>query len=136
MFFTRSDQESCSNLLAILDRYERASGQCINPAKSTVTFSSKTPLTTKNRVKLAMAMEKEGGIGKYLGLPENFGRRKRDIFNSIIDCIRQKVLSCLQDSYLVRVNKYYSSRSSPLFPPMLCHVSNSQPLYASKSNLY
>lgn len=40
-----------------------------------------------------MSIEKEGGIGKYLGLPEHFGRRKRDIFNSFIDRIRQKVLS-------------------------------------------
>lgn len=35
----------------------------------------------------------EGGIGKYLGLPEHFCRRKRDIFASIIDRIRQKAHS-------------------------------------------
>ena len=32
-------------------------------------------------------------MGKYLGLPEHFGRKKRDIFASILDRIRQKVLS-------------------------------------------
>ncbi|XP_056843438.1 uncharacterized protein LOC130495882 [Raphanus sativus] len=92
MFFTRTDQESCNNFLAILAKYERASGQCINPTKSSITFSSKTPLPAKNRVKSSLSIEKEGGIGKYLGLPEHFGRRKRDIFNSILDRIRQKIL--------------------------------------------
>ncbi|WZZ36966.1 hypothetical protein YC2023_020367 [Brassica napus] len=93
MFFTLSDQSSCSNLLAILARYERASGQCISTSKLAITFLSKTPLPAKNRVKLTLSIDKEGGIGKYLGLPEHFGRRKRNIFNSIIDRIRQKVLS-------------------------------------------
>ncbi|XP_013583375.1 PREDICTED: uncharacterized protein LOC106292322 [Brassica oleracea var. oleracea] len=91
MFFTRSDEASCTNLLALLARYERASGQCISPSKLAITFSSKTPASAKIRVKRSLAINKEGGIGKYLGLPEHFGRRKRDIFNSIIDRIRQKL---------------------------------------------
>ncbi|WZZ24801.1 hypothetical protein YC2023_008202 [Brassica napus] len=95
MFFTRSNRSSCINLLTLLKRYERASGQCISPTKSAFTFLSKTPLAAKDWVKRTMSIEKEGGIGKYLGLPEHFGRRKRDIFNSIIDRIRQKVLSWL-----------------------------------------
>lgn len=32
----------------------------------------------------------EGGTGKYLGLPKNFGRKKRDIFASLVDRIRQR----------------------------------------------
>lgn len=93
MFFTRSDEASCTNLLALLARYERASGQCISPSNLAITFSSKTPASAKIRVKRSLAINKEGGIGKYLGLPEHLGRRKRDIFNSIIDRIRQKVLN-------------------------------------------
>lgn len=31
-----------------------------------------------------------GRIGKYLGLPEHFGRRKRDIFAALVDRIRQR----------------------------------------------
>lgn len=37
-----------------------------------------------------MEISAEGGIGKYLGLPENFSRRKKDIFASIVDRLRQK----------------------------------------------
>lgn len=45
------------------------------------------------RVKLSLGINAEGGIGKYLGLPELFGRKKRDIFASILDRIRQKINS-------------------------------------------
>ena len=38
----------------------------------------------------ALSIQKEGGIGKYLGLPEHFGRSKRDLFSSIVDRIKQK----------------------------------------------
>ncbi|XP_048622970.1 uncharacterized protein LOC106363766 [Brassica napus] len=34
--------------------------------------------------------KKEGGVGKYLGLPEHFGRKKKDLFTSIVDRIRQR----------------------------------------------
>ncbi|XP_048633020.1 uncharacterized protein LOC125607204 [Brassica napus] len=90
MFFGKSSSTSCRALTSILTRYEAASGQCINRAKSAVTFSSKTNLVTKMRVKQELNITNEGGIGKYLGLPEHFGRRKRDIFAEIVDRIRQK----------------------------------------------
>lgn len=79
-FFCRSDVRSCTTVTNILHRYGQASGQCINLAKSTVTFASKTPRNCRERIKRSLRICKEGGRGKYLGLPENFGRRKRDIF--------------------------------------------------------
>lgn len=90
MFFSKSDPASFSALSQILDRYARASGQCINRGKSAITFSSKTTSAAKSRVKLSLNIEGEGGIGKYLGLPEHFGRKKRDIFTGIVDRIRQR----------------------------------------------
>ncbi|KAL0822904.1 hypothetical protein Bca101_046581 [Brassica carinata] len=90
MFFGKSTAASCATLLSILSRYELASGQCINREKSTITFSSKTSLEAKTRAKKELNIPNEGGIGKYLGLPEHFGRKKRDIFASIVDRIRQR----------------------------------------------
>ena len=74
--FCRSDKQNCDALLEILKKYELASGQMINPLKSALTFSPKTPTTIKERIKLQLGIEKEGGLGKYLGLPELFGRKK------------------------------------------------------------
>ncbi|WZZ26392.1 hypothetical protein YC2023_009793 [Brassica napus] len=59
----------------------------INAAKSSVFFSSKTPQVAKLCVNQILGVDREGGVGKYLGLPELFGRRKRDLFASIVDRI-------------------------------------------------
>ena len=47
----------------------------------------------KEEIKLILGITKEGGEGKYLGAPEHFGRRKRDLFTSIVDSIRQRAVS-------------------------------------------
>lgn len=93
MFFCRSEPKSCQTLKSILSKYAEASGQQINYQKSAITFSSKTSSFTKERVKQALNIHKEGGQGKYLGLPELFGRKKKDLFSSIVDRIKQRALS-------------------------------------------
>lgn len=93
MLFTTTDTRSCSSLVEILHDYERASGQMINAQKSSISFSSKTPPEIRNRVKSQLGIEKEGGVGKYLGLPENFGRKKKDLFSSIVDIMKQIAIS-------------------------------------------
>ena len=90
MFFCKSSPRCIAALMKILSTYEAVSGQRINPQKSAITFSAKTPELVRSRVKDTMEISAEGGIGKYLGLPENFSRRKKDIFASIVDRLRQK----------------------------------------------
>ena len=90
MFFLKSDKKIRDALKGILKRYETASGQLINAEKSSITFSSKAPMSLKQTVKDELQIHKEGGTGKYLGLPEHFGRRKRDLFTGIVDKIKQK----------------------------------------------
>ena len=91
MFFCQSSPKCVTALKEIIRAYEYVSGQQINYAKSSITFSAKTPTEVKTRVKTELNIEAEGGIGKYLGLPELFGRKKRDIFASIVDRIRQRI---------------------------------------------
>lgn len=93
MFFCKSDIKNCAALMEILGKYEKASGQMINPQKSAITFSAKTPPDIKERVKVHLGIQREGGLGKYLGLPELFGRKKRDLFTIIVDRIRQRACS-------------------------------------------
>jgi len=90
MFLCKTNPTCCGALSNILKKYELASGESINLAKSAITFSSKTPQDIKRRVKLTLLIDNEGGIGKYLGLPEHLSRRKRNIFSSIVDRIRQR----------------------------------------------
>ena len=93
MFFLDTDEDSCFALLEILQQYKVSSGQLINASKSSISFSAKTPQVIRQRVKQCLGIEQEGGVGKYLGLPEHFGRRKKDLFTSIVDRIRQKAVS-------------------------------------------
>ncbi|CAA7014090.1 unnamed protein product [Microthlaspi erraticum] len=93
MFFTKTHPSSVQALLKNIRRYEEASGQRINANKSSITFSGKTPPDIRARVKSTLGIEKEGGVGKYLGLPENFGIKKRDIFTGLVDKICQKSIN-------------------------------------------
>ena len=90
MFFCLASQTSCESLLLILQDYEKASEQ---KNKSSIPFSSKTPPAVKENTKSILGISKEGGLGKYLGLPEHFGKRKKDLFTSIVDRILQRVVS-------------------------------------------
>ncbi|XP_056852238.1 uncharacterized protein LOC130508709 [Raphanus sativus] len=93
MFFCYATPTSCETLRTILKTYETASGQQINNAKSSITFSCKTSKEIKQEAQKILNITREGGSGKYLGLPEHFGRRKRDLFTSVVDRIRQKAVS-------------------------------------------
>ncbi|CAA7027843.1 unnamed protein product [Microthlaspi erraticum] len=57
--------------------------------KSTITFGSRIPGDLQNRLKSILGINKQGGGGKYLGLPEQFGRKK-DMFESIINKVNQR----------------------------------------------
>lgn len=90
MFFCKANKKSCEVLRNILKTYEFLSGQKINVQKSSITFSSKTSTETKRLTKSILGIEKEGGVSKYLGLPEHFERRKKDLFTQVVDHIRQR----------------------------------------------
>lgn len=89
MMICHSTPKNCHVLSKLLLDYEALSGQKVNIAKSAITFSSKMPQEVKTAAKQILGITKEGGVGKYLGLPEHFGRKKRDLFTSIVDRIRQ-----------------------------------------------
>ncbi|XP_013668888.1 uncharacterized protein LOC106373226 [Brassica napus] len=93
MFFLKADKASTIALKAIITKYEVESGQSINREKSSITFSRKAPAELKRMIHNILQIHKEGGVGKYLGLPEQFGRRKRDIFSSVVERIKQKASS-------------------------------------------
>lgn len=80
MFFLSATEDNYHALKYILNFYEEASRQSINKEKSAITFSHRAPSALKSSIKDILQIHKEGGVGKYLGLPEQFGRRKRDLF--------------------------------------------------------
>lgn len=91
VFFCHADTSSC-NKIHILQDYGKASCQKINKIKSSISFSSKTPRETKENVKTVLGILQEGE-DKYLGIPEHFRKRKKDMFTFLVDKTRQRASS-------------------------------------------
>lgn len=49
---------------------------------------SKVSEDTKRRMRSLLGIHNEGGNGKYLGLPEQFGRKKSEMFQYIINKVK------------------------------------------------
>lgn len=93
LFFCQSNVRNCQALKDVFDVYEYYSGQKINMSKSMITFGSRVHGTTQNRLKNILGIQSHGGGGKYLRLPEQFGRKKRDMFNYIIERVKKRTSS-------------------------------------------
>jgi len=62
-------------------------------AKSLITFGSKVNGIIQNRLKRLLGIQSQGGGGKYLGLPEQFGPKKTEMFNYIIERVKKRTSS-------------------------------------------
>lgn len=66
------------------------SDQAVNLHKSAITFGSKVTQEVKTRLRRILNIHNDGGNGKYLGLPEQIGRNKKEIFNYIVEKVKQR----------------------------------------------
>lgn len=86
IFFLQANNVNCTTLKIILRQHP----DILKQWNSAINFSRKKPVFLKEMVKEELQIEKEGGAGKYLSFPENFVRRKHDMFSSVVDRIKQK----------------------------------------------
>ena len=80
----------------ILDIYGKASRQRLNASKSLMFFGNQVEYSRKQDIKAALGFSSEGGMGMYLGIPEQIGGSK------------MKVFSFVQDRFNGRVNTWSS----------------------------
>ena len=90
LFFCQANVRNCQALKDVFDVYEYYSGQKINVQKSMITFGSRVYGSTQSRLKQILEIPNQGGGGKYLGLPEQFGRKKKEMFEYIIDRVKKR----------------------------------------------
>lgn len=64
----------------IITVYGKASGQQLNPGKSSILCGSKVDHEIKRVLKQTLGIQKEGGMRMYLGLPEKIWGSKRQVF--------------------------------------------------------
>ena len=91
LIFYRAMENECQTLLNILAKYERASDQQINRARTTLFFSKSTSADMQNRIKDMVGVTVVQQYEKYLGLPSLVGRNKKESFTHIKQQIWMKL---------------------------------------------
>ena len=88
LFFSLANITAAKKLKKFFAEYEDISGQAINLAESSITFGSKVRAVVKTQMRHVLGIHNEGGIGKYIGLPEQFGAKKSEMFEFILERVR------------------------------------------------
>ena len=83
LIFCKATLEECDELQRLLGVYEKASGQQLNRAKTSLFFSSNTSRDVQEEIKTQFGAQIIKQHKKYLGLPSLVGRNKRTTFNAI-----------------------------------------------------
>lgn len=90
LFFCQANMKAAKAIQNVLLQYECASGQKVNTNKSALTFGKRVPNTTKTQIRRQLQIFNDGGCGKYLGMPEQFGRKKVELFQYIVEKVRER----------------------------------------------
>ena len=91
LLFCRASLTECHKIQEILATYEKASGQQLNRAKTTLFFNRNTPQATQAEIKDILGVPSIQQYEKYLGLPSLVGKEKITCFSQIKERIWSKV---------------------------------------------
>ena len=92
LLFCEAKSGECRQLLDILTQYEKASGQAINRAKTTLFFSQNTSHRQKEEIRNLMGAQVMNNCKRYLGLPMVGGKSKVGTFKEVQERITKKVM--------------------------------------------
>lgn len=92
LFFCKADPLQGKEMINILRLYGEASGQQLNAAMSSVMFGHDVDTNTRNSVKTSLGIHKDGGMGSYLGLPENIHGSKVQVFSFVRDRLQNVLI--------------------------------------------
>ncbi|XP_013589029.1 uncharacterized protein LOC106404232 [Brassica napus] len=85
------EPRECDEVMKIVRKYGKASGQCINFDKSSLHFGKRVNATTRHEIKDALGIQNEGGMGSYLGIPEDISGSKCKLFAFLRDKLMHRV---------------------------------------------
>lgn len=108
-FFMEATEHNALKLKKILDSYCKASGQAVNFLKSSIYFSKNTSEGTKIKLQEVFGVDHRLKSGKYLGVPVEWGRFKKEMLAFLKDRIvkklqgwKQKALSLAGKEVLIK----------------------------------
>ncbi|MCH82913.1 putative ribonuclease H protein [Trifolium medium] len=91
LFFCRANKKEAQTIKDIISDYQEASGQLVNMDKSDLMFSKHKPQPMKAMLHTILPMKMVSHFSKYLGMPTQMGRSKRQVFDFIQDRIWKKL---------------------------------------------
>ncbi|XP_056842959.1 uncharacterized protein LOC130495566 [Raphanus sativus] len=91
LFFCKAKKEECQTIIRILKEYEKVSGQQINFDKSSIQFGHKIGDPERQELRDILGIQNQGGIGFYLGIPENLSGSKIQVFGFIHERLNDRV---------------------------------------------
>jgi len=91
IFFLDAKLQECQNLANLLNQYCLAMGQEINWNKSGIYFSKMCPYALQENLANALRVQVLVKTEKYLGIPSNWGRSRKEVFAWIIGRVNQKL---------------------------------------------
>ena len=91
LIFCKATLSDCDTLQQIFQVYEKALGQQLNRAKTSLFFSTNTSRDVQEEIKVRFGAQVIKQHEKYLGLPSLVGRKKRASFNDIKDKLSKKL---------------------------------------------
>ncbi|GAA0139922.1 hypothetical protein LIER_01375 [Lithospermum erythrorhizon] len=80
IIFGKASRNEGAEIMRILKDYKEASDQNVNIGKCPLSFSPRTGQDTRHEILNIMGMREVKDQGKYLGLPLQVGRTKKEIF--------------------------------------------------------
>lgn len=91
LFFLKADRQNSLNLAKQFKDYERVLDQTINFDKSAIAFGNNVFQHIRDDIQGILNIPNISGGGKYLGLPEQFTRKKSDSFKYVKENVLRKI---------------------------------------------
>ncbi|XP_074336512.1 uncharacterized protein LOC141673666 [Apium graveolens] len=105
--YCQADKETTLKVISMLHVYEKALGQKLNAAKSSVFFSSNMLQEVRNDICDTLQFHEADENTTYLGLPSILGSNKNDVLGYLKDRM-QKGIEGYDKKLLYKVGKKYS----------------------------
>ncbi|CAN1788506.1 LINE-1 retrotransposable element ORF2 protein, partial [Linum perenne] len=93
LIFGKATLSEASQIKLVLQRYCSLSGQAVNDDKSALFFSANTPEEVKLAISEALNIPTDTKLGKYLGMPAEWGNSKTSTFKYLLDRMQSKAES-------------------------------------------
>ena len=91
LFFCKAEPRKCEEVMKVVRKYGKSSGQCINFDKSPLLNGKRVNATIRQEIKDALGIQNERGMGTYLGIPEDISGSKYKLFAFLKDKLMHRV---------------------------------------------